>query len=305
MTHRVASIGECMVELRERPDGTLTRGHGGDTLNTAVYLARLGVAVDYVTALGDDGWSDAMVADWTAESVGTGLVRRLPGLLPGLYIIQIDPAGERRFSYWRDSAAARRVFDQPDVAELVERLGGYDILYLSGITLSIYSDAARARLFEALARTQARGGRVVFDTNFRPRGWPDREAARALYRRAFALADIVLASTEDLDLLFGADGEAELLRSREDAELVLKLAYPATRIRHAGGVSVVEAAPVERVVDTTAAGDSFAAAYLAARLAGSAPVAAAQAGHRLAGVVVGYSGAIIPREAMPPHPENP
>ena len=51
---RVACIGECMVELRELPDGLLSRGYGGDTLNTAVYLARLGVAVDYVTALGDD-----------------------------------------------------------------------------------------------------------------------------------------------------------------------------------------------------------------------------------------------------------
>ncbi len=116
MSRRVASIGECMVELRERPDGTLTRGHGGDTLNTAVYLARLGVAVDYVTALGDDAWSEDMVTHWREEGIGTGLVQRLPGLLPGLYIIQIDPAGERRFSYWRDSAAARRLFDRADVA---------------------------------------------------------------------------------------------------------------------------------------------------------------------------------------------
>jgi 2-dehydro-3-deoxygluconokinase len=300
MTHRVACIGECMVELREQPDGTLTRGHGGDTLNTAVYLARLGVAVNYVTALGDDGWSDEMVAHWQSEGIGTGLVQRLPGLLPGLYIIQIDPAGERRFSYWRDSAAARRVFDRQDVETLIETLAGYDVLYLSGITLSIYGDAARERLFDALKRVQARGGRVAFDTNFRPRGWPDRAIAQALYRRAFALADIVLASTEDLELLFGAEGEAELLQSRADAELILKLATPSARIRHAGREILVGAEPVERVVDTTAAGDSFAAAYLAARLAGSAPMVAARAGHRLAGVVVGHSGAIIPRAAMPP-----
>ncbi len=299
---RVASIGECMVELRERPDGTLTQGHGGDTLNTAVYLARLGVTVDYVTALGDDGWSAEMLAGWQAEGVGTGQVRRLPGLLPGLYIIQIDAKGERRFSYWRDTAAAKRLFDQPDAAELIAALAEYDVLYLSGITLSIYSDAGRARLFEALARMQAQDGRVVFDTNFRPRGWPDREVARSLFRRAFAMADIVLASIEDLELLFGATGEDELQRCRDEAEVVLKLARPATRIRHAGGITVVEAPPVERVVDTTAAGDSFAAAYLAARLAGADPVTAAEAGHRLAGVVVGYPGAIIPRDAMPSHP---
>jgi 2-dehydro-3-deoxygluconokinase len=53
------------------------------------------------------------------------------------------------------------------------------------------------------------------------------------------------------------------------------------------------------VVDTTAAGDSFAAAYLAARLAGVDSTAAARAGHQLARTVVQHPGAIIPRAAMP------
>jgi len=59
---RAACIGECMIELREEPDGRLARAYGGDTLNTAVYMARLGLAVDYVTALGDDAFSDEMAA---------------------------------------------------------------------------------------------------------------------------------------------------------------------------------------------------------------------------------------------------
>jgi 2-dehydro-3-deoxygluconokinase len=49
---RVACIGECMIELSAAAGGLLARAWGGDTLNTAVYLARLGVAVDYVTAPG-------------------------------------------------------------------------------------------------------------------------------------------------------------------------------------------------------------------------------------------------------------
>jgi len=63
---------------------------------------------------------------------------------------------------------------------------------------------------------------------------------------------------------------------------------------------VVEAEPVADVVDTTAAGDSFAAAYIGARRAGASPERAARTGHRLAGAVVRYRGAIIPRTAMPP-----
>jgi len=303
MAARIACIGECMVELRERPDGSLTRGFGGDTLNTAIYLARLGAAVDYATALGDDPWSDEMVAGWQAEGVGTGLVRRVPGRLPGLYIIQTDAAGERRFHYWRDSAAARGMFDHADAPALIEALSRYDLLYVSGITLSILGDSGRARLFAALEGARARGGRVAFDTNFRSRGWPDHEAARALYRRAFARSDIVLASAEDLALLFGPEGEAELWHHAAETECVLKLARPAVQVVEGGVPTLVEAGLVARVTDTTAAGDSFAAAYLAARLAGRPPAAAARAGHRLAGIVVGYPGAIIPRHAMPP-PEN-
>jgi 2-dehydro-3-deoxygluconokinase len=56
---------------------------------------------------------------------------------------------------------------------------------------------------------------------------------------------------------------------------------------------------VKDVVDTTAAGDSFGAGYMAARLAGKDAAAAARAGHTLAGAVIRQRGAIIPRESMP------
>ena len=59
---RVACIGECMIELKQAGGGLYSRGYGGDTLNTAVYLARLGTSVDYITALGDDPLSSEMIA---------------------------------------------------------------------------------------------------------------------------------------------------------------------------------------------------------------------------------------------------
>ena len=134
---RVACIGECMIELKQADGGLFSRGYGGDTLNTAVYLARLGVGVDYITALGDDALSDEMIAGWEAEGVGTGQVLRLPGKLPGLYMIQTDEKGERRFFHWRESAAARSLMDLPETAAILNSLAGYDIVYLSAITLSL------------------------------------------------------------------------------------------------------------------------------------------------------------------------
>jgi 2-dehydro-3-deoxygluconokinase len=297
---KVACIGECMIELREADGGLYSRGYGGDTLNTAIYLARLGTEVDYVTALGDDPLSDEMLAGWAAEGVGTRQVLRLPGKLPGVYMIQTDDKGERRFFHWRESSAARSLMDLPESQAIFRSLESYDLVYLSAITLSLYGENGRARLIAALRHARESGTRIAFDTNFRIRGWPDLDLARAAYRDAFEASDIALASTEDLLPLYAGESDDGLMACISSSEAVLKLSEPASIVRYKCASHEVRAEPLTKpVVDTTAAGDSFAAAYLAARLAGAEPVEAAQAGHHLASVVVCYPGAIIPRSAMP------
>ncbi|WP_448190999.1 sugar kinase [Azospirillum sp. sgz301742] len=290
-----------MIELFRRPDGSLTMGFGGDTLNTAVYLARLGVAADYVTALGDDPTSAGMIAAWQAEGVGTQHVLRLPGRLPGLYMIETDAAGERRFLYWRDMAPARELFVLPQSPALIEALEGYDLLYLSGISLAIWGERGRDVLFALLDRVRARGGRVAFDTNWRPRLWPDRETAQRAYDAMLSRTDIALPGVTDLRELYGdADADAVLARVRAAGvpEIVLKLEAPGCIVSDGGTGVDVPAERVSTVVDTTAAGDSFSAGYLAARLEGRTPVEAARAAHRLAAAVIQHRGAIIPRDAM-------
>jgi 2-dehydro-3-deoxygluconokinase len=289
-----------MIELKQAGSGLYSRGFGGDTLNTAVYLARLGVAVDYITALGDDPLSDEMVAGWQTEGVGTSKVARLPGKLPGLYMIATDGNGERRFFHWRESAAARSLLGLPETESLLRSLASYDLVYLSAITLSIFTESGRGRLLAALRQVRERGSRIAFDTNFRARGWPDLDIARQVFGEAFETSDIVLASTEDLAPLYAGESGETLLAKIPSREALLKLQEPASLVRLDGSTQRIEAEPVTAaVVDTTAAGDSFAAAYLASRLAGTGPVEAARAGHRLAGVVVCHPGAIIPRSAMP------
>ena len=298
---QVASIGECMIELKQAQAGLFSRGYGGDTLNTSVYLARLGVAVDYFTALGDDPMSDEMLASWAEEGVGTSRVARLKGKLPGIYMIQTDEFGERRFFHWRENAAARSLMDLPETGDMLDSLATYEVVYLSAVTLSIYSAQGRAKLIGALHRARKHGARIVFDTNFRARGWPDPDVARAAFSEAFAASDIVLASTEDLLPLYPDETDEQLMARIPGSEAVLKLLSPGSMVRLDGVLKQVRAEPVTKpVVDTTAAGDSFSAAYIAARLAGADPVEAAQAGHRLGGAVVCYPGAIIPRSAMPP-----
>jgi len=296
-----------MLELQGEAFGSMRQSYGGDTLNTAVYLARCGAArglqVDYATALGDDSLSAGLLARWRAEGIGTDLVRCLPGRLPGLYMIEVDAGGGRRFRYWRDQAAARDFFDVPDGSTPLERgIGQIDALYLSGISLAILPEAGRERLAAVCAALRQRGALVAFDNNYRPRLWPDAAQARQWFSRFTALASMALMTLDDEMALWGrpdADAQLQATLAGPAPELVVKRGALPTLLRLAGqAVQAVPTEQVPRVVDTTAAGDSFAGAYLAARLAGAPPAAAARSGNRLAARVVQHSGAIIPLTAM-------
>lgn len=303
---RIVLFGECMIELRGQVFGTMQQGFGGDTFNTALYLARLSAQQDlkisYATALGVDIFSERMMAAWRAEGIDTAFVRQLDNHLPGLYAIQVDATGERHFFYWRDTSTARDYFDAPSTP-LEDAIGGIAMLYLSGISLAILPPDGRERLLSAMARVKANGGQVAFDNNFRPRLWPNLADARRLYDRAYSLSDWVLITLDDEMALRGetsAEGALAKVLALAVPEVVVKRGVQPTLVRIAGCEPItVPVEPVAHVVDTTAAGDSFAGGYLAMRLTGVEPAAAARAANRTAAAVIQHPGAIIPSTAMP------
>lgn len=305
---KIAIIGECMIELSEKGEN-IKRGFGGDTLNTAVYLARQvdtqQLRVDYVTALGTDSFSDQMIAAWQQEQINTDLIQRLSNKMPGLYVIETDADGERTFWYWRSDAAARYWLDSPESAAIAEQLTHYDYLYLSGISLAILPSASRDRLMALLARCRANGGQVIFDNNYRPRLWTDRLSAQAAYRAMLSHTDIAFLTLDDEHLLWGEQPLEEVIARTRQAgarEIVIKRGADACLVA-LDDAPLIEVPALrlakEKVIDTTAAGDSFSAGYLARRLTGAAADAAAQRGHQLASTVIQHRGAIIPAEAMP------
>jgi 2-dehydro-3-deoxygluconokinase len=298
---KVASLGECMIEFSQSHDGSFRRGFGGDTLNTALYLARLAIDSSYVTALGDDALSEEMLAAWRDEGIKTDLVARAPGRLPGLYMIERDARGERTFLYWRDRAPAREFFEHADQATL-KRLAQFDWLYFSGISLSLYGEAGRARLRELLGAVRQNGGKIAFDGNYRPRGWSDAANARRAFAEILPLIDLALPTFEDEQALFGDENIDQCIaryRASGVSEIVVKRGPRGCVVVRDGDCLEVPPPNVVEPVDTTAAGDSFNAGYLAARIKGASPRRAAAAGHRLAGAVIMLPGAVIPRASMP------
>ncbi|KHS80822.1 MULTISPECIES: sugar kinase [Pectobacterium] len=307
-TTNIAVIGECMIELSQK--GTdLNRGFGGDTLNTAVYIARQvnadKLGVHYVTALGTDSFSTEMVAAWQKEGVKTDLIQRLDNKLPGLYFIETDDSGERTFYYWRNDAAARYWLDSPEAEKIGQSLAQFDYLYLSGISLAILNAESRQRLLALLRACRANGGKVIFDNNYRPRLWQSKEETQQAYTDILSCTDIAFLTLDDEDMLWGTKPlEAVLDRTHGLGvdEVVIKRGADSCIVSERGHDLVDVPAiklPKESVVDTTAAGDSFSAGYLAVRLNGGSTQEAAQRGHLTASTVIQYRGAIIPLEAMP------
>lgn len=299
---RVVSVGEGMLELSHEGADLFRMRSGGDTMNTSVYLARLGVSTAYLTALGDDRFSRMLRDDWVGEGIDPALILICPDRLPGLYAIETDDAGERSFHYWRERSAFCALFECDGADAALDRAGQADLLYLSGITLSRFDMAGRRRLIELAHTVRRNGGRVAFDPNYRARGWNTSQDAVRAFAELGPSISIALPGIDDEESLHGTgtpDAALERWSKLGVGEVVLKLGPGGALVTHGGHRAFVAGDPDPRPRDTTGAGDAFNAAYLAARLSGLDPVAAASQGNRLAATVIRHPGAVIPIETMP------
>jgi len=291
-----------MVELSQAGEGLLRRGFAGDTFNTAWYARACLPAdwsVDYLTALGDDPMSTEMLTFMKEAGIGTQAIRRIPGKTPGLYLITLKN-GERTFSYWRDTAAARKLADDAD--HLRQQIERADIVYFSGITLGILTPEANDTLLAELRRAKAAGKRVAFDPNLRPRLWTDKETMLKTISDGARAASLVLPSFDDETTHFGDGSVAETIARYHDLGVdgvVVKNGEHGATISFGGEAIHVPAVASPQVVDTTSAGDSFNGGFLSRLVRGASPHDAAAYGAAVASIVIRHHGALISPALLP------
>jgi 2-dehydro-3-deoxygluconokinase len=301
---RVICIGECMVELRATAENTFERAYAGDVYNTAVYLKRSlpDARVQFLTAVGDDATSRAMRNAWHLDGIDDAFAFTVEGGLPGLYLIETDACGERRFQYWRSNSAARRWLSLLQ-AQGESILWGADIIYFSGIALAILNLNDRSRAIELLRRVRTHVGRIVFDPNVRLALWETAQIAAETIESALSICDIALPSSEDIARLFRLEEpgqQANLLLAMGVRELAITLGSSGCLVVDGEVRTRLPAPTVDIVADTSGAGDAFNGAYLATRLRGSSAEEAAQAGLMVGSRVVTHAGAIVPKSISHP-----
>ena len=283
-------MGEPMQEFNQQPGTeTFLRGHGGDTSNAAIADARQGASVGYISAIGTDAPGQSFLDLWAREGVDSSTVKRNPAAPTAVYFVTHDTSGHS-FSFHRSGSAAS-CYAPEDVPEAALR--GARMLHLSGISQAISASACDA-CFHAMEVARAHGVAVSYDTNLRLKLWP-RARAAAVMHAAIAMADLCLPSLDDAMVLTG------LVQPDEIADFYLRLCpVVVLKLGRDGALlatreSRLRLAPhAVHAVDATGAGDTFAGAFLARRLAGDSLAEAATYANAAAALSTTGYGAVAP-----------
>lgn len=298
MSIQVLCIGECMMELQFHNPNSQGLAYGGDAYNTAYAIKQCSTtdsSVNFVSALGDDDFSQDMIKGWRSQGIATEHVEITKNRLPGLYISKTDDSGERTFSYWRQESAARDFFQSERFQRFLERVDIPQYLYFSGISLAIMSPANRECFLHQTALWRESGCQLVFDSNFREKLWSSINDAKYWIEAAWKVTHIGLPTLVDEQMLFGVESPEQAIEKLRNFGVFAG----AVKLGKAGCIafertipSIAIDAPTVKSIDTTGAGDAFNGAFLGNYIANGNCEQAARAGVVYASETVQRFGAI-------------
>ena len=303
----IVFFGECMVENRANGD----TGFAGDTFNTAWYLVQLIkpdsiLAIYYATAIGDDPASCELSDLLKYSGIKTKFIATRTGMSLGQYWVKLDNFGERHFDFDRCNSPVKQYIKQHPALLEALRENAFDAIYLSGISLAVLCDAQRELLIQTLMQFKQRGGIIIFDNNYRSALWTAFDA-KGWSKKIMALAEFVFLTDEDEYSVYGTTNVDEIIQyhfsqSNHPKTLVIRCGSDPCIVANKGSNTVLRISPKviasSKITDTTAAGDAFAAGFLGASLNAKDYEESVKFAHRLAGMVIQYHGALIPKNVL-------
>jgi sugar/nucleoside kinase (ribokinase family) len=285
---RIAVLGDVMVDVVVRLSEPLARGSdapaqirfhgGGSAANTAAWLAAAGAEPVLVGVVGDDERGREARAGLVAAGVDARLVVD-PDLPTGTCLVLVGPDGERTMA---PDAGANDALSEGDVFDELRGEGGH--LHVSGY--SLLRAGSRGAAIAAVERASSAGMTVSVDPS-----------SSALLSAEFLDwadgADLLLPNASEAYALTGDTDPERAARALGErfAEVVVTLGPEGALWTDGDAVLRAAAAPVDELVDSTGAGDAFAAGLLTARVAGMSNAEALAAGCRLAALAVTQVGA--------------
>lgn len=289
--HDVVGFGEAMVLLQPAAGSalataaTLEAHVAGAELSVCAAVARLGGRAAFCSRVGSDPHGDRVWAAVAALGVDTALLTRVSGRPTGVFFRDHAADGSRRVHYYRSGSAAAQMSADDGARGLAGRPRA---VVVSGLTIALGPEPER--MVRAVC-ADAVGSAVVLDANLRPQlGDVSRVAAAVV--ACLSDVDLLLLGTDEAAVLFGTEDPATVYAAARDhgvGEVVLKGGPDGCWYDDDGHPRHLPTAAME-VVDPVGAGDAFGGGYLAARLAGASPAAAARLGTQLAAGVIARTG---------------
>jgi len=299
----IIAMGEILIDLIPVKPGhyrdvpAFEKCFGGAPFNYAVGVARLGGSVGALTAVGKDPFGEFLLETLEENRVDVSQVK-VKDARTTLAFVLLEPSGERSFFFYRQPwvETADTLLSPEDVDPAY--FEGAKVLHYSGVALS--HSPEREAVFKAVETARQADVMVSYDPNIRLDLWDSVDELRQICHRAMSEADIILMARDEAEFIFGESHPekiADIIALKYNPQYIaVKLGDKGCYIRDRSGYAVGKPAFKVEVIDTTGAGDGWAAAFEEGLVEGWDLETCAVAANAFGALIVTKRGAIT---AMP------
>lgn len=290
----IAIIGECLIELTSNgslaESSTLNKYFGGDTVTTAVAVARLGEKPAYITKVGNDGFSEFIISSLQKENIDTSMIKTNDEQ-NGMYIIA-NNQGKKELLYYKRKTAATKLSIEDLPEEYIKQL---KLVYSTGIVQSL-SAGSRELVRESFRVARENEVTTAYDPNYTS-CFMNSNDTREFLEEIVEYTDIIFLSLKnDAVSLYEVDSTEQIMKYFWDKGV--KIVVIKSHIDNGyytgynGNISFTEFYNTAKAVDVTASGDVFNGGFIYAITNGYQPAEAAKFASVVSGLQTQNYGAI-------------